>query len=234
MLSLLLLLLACGSEEEDRRTPAQRADADARALWKASETPAPPAPVAPAQPATGDRPTTTEAGPAPAAAATFQFQGINTLYKSFFADPSLQAPLLAALAGRVEGAPAIHVRYDELAVRGHITLAVPPGGLLQPVRVEGGRVQVQDLAPLTVALDDYRLGLGARYDLRLLNFRVGVELRGGGRTCTFVAAGEPPPDGSVVSPCVEVGGERVCGEPGPQGVRFAPEVQAAILACLGR
>lgn len=226
---LLGLLLACGSEPDKVPTPAQRADAEARALWKAAKQPAsadasppPVAPPAPKAPAADGAP----------AAAKIEFQGISSLYRTFFADPALQTPLTGALAGKVAGTPSLFVSYDEVAVRGHITLRLQASDLLLPVRGDGARIVVQDLAPILVALDDYRQGLGARYDLRLLNFHIGIELHGGGRTCLFGPAGDPPPDGSVVSPCVDVGGEHACGQPSEQGVSFDPGVGAAILACL--
>lgn len=231
----LLALLACESEPEKPKTAAQLADDAARDLWKQPVDPATPAPAAPDPQAVDPTAPEPAAPPAPALASIpITYEGINTLYKSFFGDPALQSQLLAGLAGAVGGAPELSVRYDELAVRGHIRLKVPPGGLTLPVRADGDRVMVQDLVPIMVALDTYRVGLGARYDLRLLNFRVGIELRGGGRTCLFGPAGDPPPDGSVVSPCVDVGGQRECGAPGPNGVLFEPAVAAAIRACLGR
>lgn len=234
----LLLALGCGGEPEVERSPAQLADEAARELWRApsqpeatpSSTGQPVAPQAAAPPQTTAAPG--EAAPLPTL--TLSYEGINSLYKGFFADPALQGPLAAALAPSVQGPLDLDLGYDQVAVRGHIRLRVPPGGLRVPVRVEGDRVALQDLAPITAALDAYRLGLGARYDLRLLNFRVGVELRGGGRTCFFEPAGDPPPDGSVVSPCVTVGGAKECGQPAREGVLFAPPVASALRACLGR
>ena len=92
--------------------------------------------------------------------------------------------------------------------------------------------RLQDLAPITVALSAFRDGLGSRYDLRLLNFRVSLDLIGGGHSCKFVPAGDPPPDGGVLSPCVEVDGERVCGAASAEGVTFPWATATAIRACL--
>lgn len=236
---MLPLLLACAGEPADERTPAERADAEARELWQ-EQAAAEQGSVGPAEAKAPEAVPSAQGEPAGSAEAqdaappeiTFTWEGINTLYKSFFGDPALEVPLARALQGAIAGPPAVAVRYDPVAVRGFILLNVAPGTLLLPVHVEGDLVRVQDLAPLTMALDEYRQGLGGRYDLRLLNFRVGVELHSGTRTCLFSPAGDPPPDGRVVSPCVTVDGQPHCGAPSKEGVRFPPELSSTLRACL--
>lgn len=186
-------------------------------------------PAAPAPAATE----VTPGAPAPPPEVKLRWSQISTLHRGFFSDPNLKATLARALAPHVNGTPEVEVGYDALTVRGWLMLKVPPGGLALQVKHTPDRIQLQDLRPLTVALDDYRLAMGSHYDLRLLNFRIKVEVRGGGRTCVFSPAGDPPPDGNVISPCVILGGQPECGDASRDGVRFSAATDAAVRGCLG-
>lgn len=242
LIGALALLIACSEEPAvEEPSPVEAADAATRDLYAsgaATQTASPPE-VTPTAPTVAPGPPPTEAATDGDAAAApppdikLSWDQISTLHRSFFSDPALKRTLALALAPHISGTPEVEVSYDPVAVRGRILLKVPPGGLKRPVTQRGDRIQLQDLHPLTEALDAYRLAMGSRYDLRLLNFRVRVELRGGGRTCVFGPAGDPPPDGEIISPCVSVGGQPECGEASLEGVRFAPPVAAAVRACLG-
>lgn len=234
----LLLLGACSEEPAPPKPPSSRdaADAAVRELYATGQPSAPPETPSTgpsAAPPTGDAaaPATAEGAAAPQV--KLVWDRISTLHRSFFADPTLKAALARDLAPYVRGTPEVEVGYDDVEVRGWIKLKVPPDGLLLPVRHEAGRVQIQDLSPLTVALDRYRLAMGSHYDLRLLNFRVRVEVRGGGRTCLFTPAGDPPADGAILSPCATVAGEALCGQASREGVLFSAADGAVVRACLG-
>jgi hypothetical protein len=47
-------------------------------------------------------------------------------------------------------------------------------------------------------------------------------------------AGAPPPDGRLISPCVLINGEGVCGQPTQAGVIFPTPSAVALAACLDR
>ncbi len=237
-----VLLLSCAEEPVPEPSPLKLADAAARDLYTStSEAPhdgavtEAPSTAAPSTlaPATSAPPVTPGAEAAPAPDVKLSWDQISTLHRSFFSDPVLKRALATALAPSVRGVPEVEIGYDAVTVRGRIELKVPPGGLALTVGQSGDRIQLQDLRPITVALDAYRLAMGSRYDLRLLNFRVRIEVRGGGRTCGFGPAGDPPPDGTVISPCVTVGGQPECGQASREGVQFAPAVASAVRACLG-
>lgn len=246
---LALLLAACEEEPPPPIvSPREAADAQVRALYAGPDatgaTPSSPNPVDPtAATPTGTAgtsevvsdvpPSASPPEAAPVAEVKLLWDRISMLHRGFFNDPVLKAALARDLAPYVVGGPEVEIGFDDVEVRGWIKLKVPPGGLRTPVRISGDLVQVQDLSPLTAALDRYRLAMGSRYDLRLLNFRVRVEVRGGGRTCVFAPAGDPPPDGKILSPCVSVGAEALCGEPSLEGVRFSAADSAVVRACLG-
>ena len=161
-----------------------------------------------------------------------KWDGIGNLHKGFFADPAVVEPLGAGLAGEVRGPVPVVVRYDSKEFTGQIRLQLDPGRLERSVRVEGDRIALQDLSGITTTLAEYRSGVSGRFDLRVESFTVGIESIRAGRACVFGLAGPPPPDGRLVSPCVEINGRVRCGEAAPNGVRFPPDVAQDVLACL--
>ena len=160
------------------------------------------------------------------------WDGISHLHQSFFADPNIVTPLSAALTGEVRGPANVYVRYDSTNFRGSVRLQLRPDTLVRKPRRTGDALLLQDLAPITVALARYRSDVASQKDLRIESFQVGIESFRGPRACVFEVAGRPPPDGRLVSPCVSLNGQERCGTPGPEGVRFTPDVAADIAACL--
>lgn len=162
----------------------------------------------------------------------FVWEGISALYQSFLSDVEVVTGLSAALTGEVRGPANVYVRYDSEHHRGSMRLQLRPDTLLKPPRRSGDTIALQDLAPLTTALASYRSGVASRKDYRLESFKVGLESFRGARSCIFHVAGTPPPDGHLVSPCVEINGQQKCGDPSPAGVTFPPDVAADVAACL--
>ncbi len=160
------------------------------------------------------------------------WQGIGQLHKGFFSDQDLVTGLSADLGGAVTSPANIYVRYDSKTFVGSIRLQLRPDTLELPVAAADDRIQLQALAPVTTALASYRSGVAGRFDLRVDSFSVGIESFRKGHGCIFGVAGLAPPDGRIVSPCVEVDGRQQCGEPGPDGVRFEPQVARVIRTCL--
>lgn len=160
------------------------------------------------------------------------WDGISNLHQSFFADPAIVTALSAGLTGEVLGPANIYIRYDSTNFRGSIRLQLRPDSLARKPRRDGEVILLQDLAPITTALAAYRSAVASRKDYRIESFRVGIESFRGPRACIFDVAGRPPPDGRLVSPCVQVNGREECGAPGPEGVRFQPAVAGQVAACL--
>lgn len=160
------------------------------------------------------------------------WDGISNLHQSFFADSGIVTGLSAGLTGEVRGPANVYVRYDSKKFTGSIRLQLRPDTLVRKPRRTGDAILLQDLAPITTALARYRTDVASQKDYRIESFAIGVESFRGPRACIFTVAGRPPPDGRLVSPCVEVNGKERCGTPGPEGVRFAPDVADDIAACL--
>ncbi len=171
---------------------------------------------------------------APPVQPELKWQGIGNLHKSFFSTPDLVQQLSADLTGEVRSPAPVLIRYDSADFQGWIRYQLDPGALSRPVRVQGDVIALQDLAPITRGLARYRSAVSGRFDLRLESFKVEIESIRAGRACRFSLAGPPPPDGALISPCVDINGARQCGEPTPEGVRFPPDVAADIRACLDR
>lgn len=162
------------------------------------------------------------------------WDGISNLHQSFFADPSIVTGLSAGLTGEVLGPANIYIRYDATNFRGSIRLQLRPDSLVRTPRRDGDVIMLQDLAPITTALAAYRSAVASQKDYRIESFSVGIESFRGARACIFDVAGRPPPDGRLVSPCVQINGREECGAPGPGGVRFQPAAAGHIAACLDR
>jgi hypothetical protein len=160
------------------------------------------------------------------------WQGISRLHQSFFSDVALTTALSVGLTGEVRSPANLYVRYDAENFRGSIRLQLQPNGLEHAVRRSGDTLMLQDLAPITTALAQYRSGVAATKDFRIESFAIGLESFRGPRGCIFSVAGAPPPDGRLVSPCVEVNGHVLCGEPSPKGAIFSRDAADDIAACL--
>jgi len=170
---------------------------------------------------------------APPVQVVLVWQGIGQLHKGFFSDSALVTRLSADLGGLVASPANIYVRYDSKVFVGSIRLQLRPDTLTLPVATTGDDVvRLQDLAPITTALATYRSAVAGRFDLRVESFAVGIESFRGPHGCVFGVVGQAPPDGRVVSPCVDVDGQQRCGEPGPDGVRFGPDVAKIVRSCL--
>ena len=216
----LLLLAACTgapTAEEERAA----AEAAAEAL---------------ASPENGAQPHSAEAaGPPEVAAEPVQvvlvWDGIGSLHKGFFSDPEAVTELATDLAGHLKPPADVHIRYNSQDMIGDITLRLAPDALVVPVAASQDQLNLQALSPITTALASYRSSVAARFDFRVENFRVGIESYRGHRICELGLAGAPPPDGKLISPCVDINGQQHCGEVSASGVTFSPEAAEGLRAC---
>lgn len=160
------------------------------------------------------------------------WQGIGNLHRSWFSSGAAVELLSKGFAGHVAGPANVYVRHDAQEYLGSIRLQLRPDTLRVEVPVEGEVVDLAALAPITVALARYRSHVGGNYDLRVESFHVGIESFRGPHSCIFGVAGEPPPDGSLVSPCVQLDGAEVCGTTVAGGVRFEAAAVKKIRRCL--
>jgi hypothetical protein len=219
-LSLLLLLAACTNAPTAEE---ERAAAEAAAEAIVIPDPAAPAPVA------------GSAGPPEVAAEPVQVvlvrDGIGQLHKGFFSDQEAVTELATDLAGHLKPPADVHIRYDSQELMGSIKLRLAPDALVAPVAASGEKINLQALAPITTALASYRSNVAARFDFRVESFRVGIESYRGHRICQLSLAGPPPPDGALISPCVDINGHQHCGESAVDGVTFSTEAAEHLRAC---
>lgn len=165
----------------------------------------------------------------------FIWENIGSLHQGFFSDEAAVARLSRTLAPSLKSPPRVRVRYDELERVGTIQLVLAPSDLLSPITASEAGVDLLALRPLAMPMASYRDAIADRYDVRVRNFRVGIQLTGAGEVCSVGLAGELPHDGSVLSPCLTLGEytaseRRLCGEPAGALVRF-PEHPGQVLAC---
>lgn len=160
------------------------------------------------------------------------WDNVGALYQSFFSHREPVTTLSTDLAGHANGPVNIRIRWDQEKFTGTIRLRVLPGTLVNPPLGSGSLVPLQQLAPMTTALATYRSDVAGRFDVRVASFKVAIESFSGARHCIFDVAGRPPPDGRLVSPCVQLNGKERCGTPEADGVRFSLDVADDIRACL--
>jgi hypothetical protein len=141
------------------------------------------------------------------------WEGVGLLHQSYFSDREAMTALSVALAPQLAGPVQLFIRYDNKTFQGQIRVRVPPGGFLRPPAESGLSINLAGLAPITTALASYRRAIASRFDVRVDGFSVGIELYRGPSICLIGVGGPPPPDGRVVSPCVQVNGVEICGEP---------------------
>lgn len=224
--ALLLGLAACG----DPPPPAAPEPTPEEALAKAEALAAPAAsPGAAVAPSPAPPPKDGVEAPD----LVFVWHEIGPLYQSFFTHQEVITALQADLHGWVQGPVNIHIYYDQQRFVGDIRLQLLPGTLVRPVTISGTDVALGELAPITTALATYRSAVSGRFDVRVESFRIGIESFQGPRHCLFTAAGAPPPDGKLVSPCVTLNSQARCGEPQAGGsVRFGAALAKDVQECL--
>jgi hypothetical protein len=162
------------------------------------------------------------------------WEGISGLYKGFFSDTDAVTELAEGLGPWLESPVDVTIRYNAEDSVGDILIKLRPGQLRQPVLVDGDTIDLQGLTPITSALATYRSSIASRFDFRVESFRVSLESYRGARVCQLMLAGAPPPDGRLISPCVLINGEGVCGQPTQAGVIFPTPSAVALAACLDR
>lgn len=178
-------------------------------------------------------PQTAEPSPTVSIPVVLVWEGLSALHQSFFADDAAVGELGAALGRGVRGPADVYVRYDTPSRSGSIRLHLRPDSLVERPRRADGVIDLQALSVATTALAAYRSRIAATKDYRIESFAVGLEALAGTSSCIFGIAGKPPPDGRIVSPCVQVNGREVCGQPSASGVAFQAADADVVAACLG-
>ena len=206
--------MACQATEPPPPAEPSREQAEAEAR---------PAPIAPVRPPP-------EGGPQ--LGVEVGFVGVAPLHQGFFGDQDARAQLGRSLAGHVSDPAKLSIAYDSAEFIGTIQLDLPPDGIRTSISRDGATLGLAGLAPITVALASYRSDLAARFDIRIQNFRVRLFSVRGLTSCLFDVTGTSPPDGRTLSPCVHVNGIEHCGQPGPEGVTFQPDVARNVALCL--
>lgn len=160
------------------------------------------------------------------------WEGVGPYYQGLFQDQAKLTALSEGLAPWLNGPVQLFIRYDSENFIGHILVRVPPDALRAPVRLTEASVMLSDLSPITTALATYRNDLAGAYDVRIQSFVVGLDFYRGPVHCRVVPAGEPPPDGTRVSPCPLINGAEVCGTASADGVRFDTDTVGKLTRCL--
>ncbi|MCB9760939.1 MAG: hypothetical protein H6739_13960 [Alphaproteobacteria bacterium] len=179
-------------------------------------------------PTTTDKPEPTERRIVPI---EIIWDGIGPLYKNFFSNQAALTELSYGLEPHLNGPVQLKIRYDSQEFVGGIRVQVPPDGLKAPLRMDDGAVDLAALAPITTAMATYRDAIAGNYDVRVQSFHIGLDFFRGPVYCGVGIGGGHPPDGTVVSPCLSVNGNEVCGTLEGGLVRYPKEEWKRIRGC---
>jgi len=138
------------------------------------------------------------------------FRGVGNLHKGYFRTPDLVSGLGEGLAGCVDDSAEVLVAWDSEKNLGTILLHTVGTQLrCRPLPTQAG-FDTRPLQRIGQTLAAYRDGVSSRFDLRIAAFRTGVRVLRGTQVCDVWFAGQFPPDGSTMSPCMHLQGHEVC------------------------
>jgi hypothetical protein len=158
--------------------------------------------------------------------------GISNLHRSFFLDVQAVEQLGRDMAGLVKPPANVHISFDMDRHIGRIHIKLLPETATGMAVGEGAVVNLAPISPLLQGLARYRSAVAARYDTRVEAFRIGIDSYRGLTHCQFSATGPLPPDGTVVSGCVDLNGVPVCGQPVDGGILYSLSDAEKIRDCL--
>ena len=167
-----------------------------------------------------------------AAEVVLVWDGISPLHQSFFVDPASVRQLSQDLGPWITETANVYVRFDSARHIGRIELRLLPEQGTNLSGGEGRRVDLYRLSPVMQALAKYRSSVAAKFDTRVQAFKIGVEAFRGSQHCRFGAAGQPPPDGTVLDLCIQINGQTRCGDAVPGGVEYDVETAGIARECL--
>lgn len=157
-----------------------------------------------------------EGGPVPI---ELQFVGVGGLHQGYFADSEIVTVLATELGPCLTERAVVRVSYDSERHTGRIRVFTDPKTLTCKPEKIAETVDLSPLQPVGQALANYRDTLASRFDFRIASFRIDLEALSGTNLCRLDLSGQFPPDGTTWSPCVSLGGERVCNGKASDGVK---------------
>jgi hypothetical protein len=160
------------------------------------------------------------------------WDGISNLHRSFFLDASAVEQLGRDMVGLVKPPANIHISFDMDRHIGRIHIKLLPDTAIGLSGGEGEVVNLASISPLLQGLARYRSSVAARYDTRVEAFRIGIDSYRGLTHCRFTASGPLPPDGTVVSGCVDLNGVSTCGQPVDGGLLYSAADAEKVRSCL--
>lgn len=156
------------------------------------------------------------------------FVGIGALHKTFFMDTRVTRKVQQKLQGHVSGPVGVLIEFKNN--QGRIRIQVDPEFLVANLGTPGA-VQMSSLVPLTQAAAFYRDWVAGNFDLRVHNFEIGLDITPKNKVCKITVTGDPPPDGTQFTPCIEVDGTALCGELTEGVLRLPPVHHDAVGRC---
>ena len=157
---------------------------------------------------------------------------ISNLHRSFFLDAAALEQLGRDMAVHVKPPANIHISFDMDRHIGRIQIKLLPDTAIGLATGEGEVVNLASISPLLQGMARYRSSVAARYDTRVEAFRIAIDSYRGLTHCRFSASGPLPPDGTVVSGCVDLNGVPTCGQPVDGGLLFSAADATKIRDCL--
>jgi hypothetical protein len=154
-------------------------------------------------------------------------------YQLFLVEEDLVQTLEEALGPWLRGAATLTVdKIEDTKNKPEIVLEVERKGLVQLAGVEGRAVDLQDLAPLSAALGQYRHSVGTIWP-GFMSARIVLKVSFPPYGCTFQDNRMASGKGEVLHACVEMNGQEFCGVPEEASARFSAEAVEGLEVCIG-
>jgi hypothetical protein len=154
-------------------------------------------------------------------------------YQLFLVEDELVQELEDALGPWLRGAATLTVdKIEDTKNKPEIVLEVERKGLTHLAGVEGSRVDLQDLAPLTAALGQYRHSVGTIWP-GFMSARIVLKISFPPYGCTFQDNRMASGQGEILHACVEMNGQEFCGVPEESSARFSGEAIKGLEVCIG-
>lgn len=153
-----------------------------------------------------------------AADVALAFAGVSPLYQGYFSTESWVGPLAQDLGRCFDGLVEVVISYDSEDHIGRILVQADRSDFRCAPTAGAQGLAVSPLRPIGQALARYRDTIANARDLRIGSFRIGVRIVRGARQCDLYWAGQFPPDGTTMSPCVTLQGHEICLGDRHQGV----------------
>ena len=132
---------------------------------------------------------------------TLSFESISNLHRGFFMQTAGVQQLGQSLGACFSDRVTVEVSYSNADLRGRILLVSTMDAMECQPSVTKDALDLKSWVPIGRALATFRDYVAGTSDFRISNFQVGIRVEYGQGSCTWMIAGQNPPDGTLWNGC---------------------------------